>query len=195
MTSNCRAYRRWKQNAIILFGFVMVSGWLGFGSHGKSEHRLMKAKDAIKVTLRAEQVSYSIGDSIELEVTLRNEDEAPVYIYRELLWGYGGGLILHIHNEQGDEVEPNLREDTLLPPPSDSDPGLFVRLDQHNLFGTRRIVPVKNLTQRAGKYTLQVEYRSPVPRGFMDPKLQKLRALWHEDPSLFSNAVPLNVQQ
>jgi len=51
------------------------------------------------------------------------------------------------------------------PPPPPDDPGLFIRLDPGHHYGVRERWEVKNIGRgRPGKYTLWVEYTSPVFR-------------------------------
>lgn len=41
-------------------------------------------------------------------------------------------------------------------------------------FGTRRELDAKNLVRRAGRYTIQVEYRAALSRAFVAPNLRVL---------------------
>ena len=145
------------------------------------------------VFLYADQAQYALSQLLVVDVGI-NDGPDPVYIYGRIAWGYGGGLVLRLRDQSGKEVAPILRDDTMLPPPSrNDDPSMFVKLIENKFFGTRREIPVPDLTKTPGKYSLQVEYRSPLFCGFVDPKLRRLPALWHEDAGILSNVVSFEV--
>jgi hypothetical protein len=166
------------------------------GCEALAGKQAVRTVNKVRVWLRINSAKYSIRDSMVLDAALRNEGEEPVFIYGKMAWGYGGGLVIRLRNQEGKEMAPAVRDDTMLPPPpSDNDQTIFVRIEPDNFFGTRRVLPVKDLVTEPGKYSLQVEYRSPASCQFFDPKLQQMPALWHEDPSIFSTQVPLEVVQ
>jgi len=153
-----------------------------------------RAADRVKVVLTTELRKVSLRDSLVLDVALRNDGRNPIFVYADIGWGYGAGLVIHFRNDRGKEVGPTFSDDTMLPPPpSNDDPTMFARLDRGNFFGTRRELPLKEYLNAPGKYTLQIEYWSRLPCHFVDPKLQQLPAVWHEDGSIFSNEVPIDV--
>jgi hypothetical protein len=149
----------------------------------------------VRVVLTADRDKFSLEDSVTINVAIQNDGPDPVYIYRKLAWGYGGGLVLHIQDEQGAAVKPATMDDTLIPPPPPGVPAIFVRLDEGQFFGTRRLLRLKDMLPRAGKYTWQVDYQSPLSRKFVDVKLRGLAALWHEDPSVHSNSMVFEVER
>ena len=145
------------------------------------------------VFLRTDKTSYSLDGSLVIDAGVINAGTVPIYVYGWISWGYGGGLVIRLRDERGKEIAPVLRDDTMLPPEND-DPSMFVKLrEEGDFFGTRREMEVKDLVKRPGKYTLQIEYRSPLSCKFVGSQLQRLPALWHEDASIFSKQVPFEV--
>jgi hypothetical protein len=158
------------------------------------KERIMKPRDQVKVFLITDRASPSFRDSLVIDVGLRNDGPDDVYIFQGLAWGPGGGLVLHLRNQDGAEIPPVVFDDTVMAPPrSQHDSTMFIRLEEGNFFGIRRELPLKDLVKAPGKYSLQVEYRSPASLHSFDKKLQSLPALWQEDPSIFSNEVPIDV--
>lgn len=51
----------------------------------------------------------------------------------------------------------------------------------------------KEVSKPPGKYSLGVEYRSPLPKAWVDEQLQALPALWTEDGILTSNRIEIEV--
>lgn len=145
------------------------------------------------VFLRTDKGSYSLAGSLAIDAGIMNSGADPIYVYGWISWGYGGGLVIRLRNDHGKEIAPVLRDDTMLPPEND-DSSMFVKLREGgDFFGTHREIAVKDLVKRPGKYTLQIEYRSPLSCNFVGSNLQKLPALWHEDASIFSKQVPFEV--
>ena len=145
--------------------------------------------------LTIDESTYSRSRSMVLNVGIRNDGRNPIYVYKEIAWGYGGGLVLEIKDRAGVDVIPVLWDDTMLPPPRRlDDPAIFVQLGEDNFFGTHRVLPLKDITESTGKYTMRVEYNSPLSCASVDPKLQRLPALWHEDASIFSNTVSFEIR-
>ena len=155
--------------------------------------QIMTQSRNVHVVLTCDQAKASMHDALTTEVAIRNDGENPVYVYRTLDWGFMGGLLLHIRDEKGDLIQSPFFEDALPEPPPPDDPTIFVRLEAGVFYGTRTKRLVKDMVTRPGKYTLQVEYWSPLPRKYVDIKVRSLPALWHEDPSLYSNKLSLEV--
>jgi hypothetical protein len=145
------------------------------------------------IFLTSGQTKVSLSQSMVINVGIRNDGKDPLYVYGNIAWGYGGGLVLRLRDQSGKGIKPVFLDDTMLPPPPQNDPSIFIRLKEDKFFGTRRELPIADLVKTPGKYSLQVEYRSPLPCGFVDPKLQRLPALWHEDASIFSNSISFEV--
>lgn len=150
-----------------------------------------------RIFLATDRTSYKINQSIALYAGVRNMNEdKSIYIYRNLAWGYGGGLVLHLRDSAGREVRPTVMDDTMLPPPKSlDDKGIFVELKAEEIFGLGRILSLRDMIKSPGQYYLQVEYKSPLSCSIVDSKLQHLPALWHEDVSLMSNTLYIEITQ
>jgi hypothetical protein len=141
------------------------------------------------------QVKYSMSQSITLYAGIRNNNsDDPIYVYKEMAWGFGGGLVLHIWDAQHRVVNPRFRDDTMLPPPSGLDnKSMFIELRADEIYGVSRTLSLGDLVRSSGRYSIQVEYRSPLACSFVDASIRELPALWHEDKSMFSNIIVIEV--
>jgi hypothetical protein len=148
------------------------------------------------VFLHTDRQEYSLGEKIVIDVGVRNDGREPLYVYNRMAWGMGGGgLVLWLRDKEGKIIDPVFRDDAMLEPPPEDDPSIFARLRQGMFIGTRRRMEVKFLVRRAGRYTIQVEYRAMVSQKTVSARLQALPALWMESPSLFSEQVTLDIRQ
>jgi hypothetical protein len=148
------------------------------------------------IFLTVDKSAYSLKQSLVVDAGIRNAGPDVIYVFNELAWGSGGGLVIQLKNQSGKEIAPVLRDDTLLPPPL-ADPhtnSLLLNLDEGEFFGIRRVLPISDLVRRPGKYTLQIEYRSPLFCKTADAGLHDLPVIWHEDGSLFSNIASFTVR-
>jgi hypothetical protein len=150
-----------------------------------------KRSKNVEIVLTGDKIKASLQDYLTLSISILNDGPDAVYVYRHLAWGYSGGLVLHVQNEKGEPV--GQLECTVPPPPPPDDPTILVLLEEGRFYGVRRRIRVDNFMPSPGRYTLRVEYWSPIPRAFVDPKLRNLTVLWHEDPSLYSNKLDLEV--
>lgn len=150
-----------------------------------------------QIFLATDRTSYKISQSIMLYAGVRNVNvDDSIYIYRNLAWGYGGGLVLRLRDGKGKEVRPAVVDDTMLPPPKSlDDKGIFVELKAEEIFGLGRVLPLRDIVKSPGHYYLQVEYKSPLSCSILDSNLQHLPALWHEDASLMSNTLSIEITQ
>jgi hypothetical protein len=140
---------------------------------------------------------YTLGESLVIDTGIRNLGPEAIYVFNELAWGPGGGVVIRLKNGSGREIAPVLRDDTLLPPPL-ADPhthSLLLSLDEGEFFGAHRVLPISDLVKEPGKYLLQIEYRSPLFCADVKPEFQELPVIWHENGSLFSNVVSFTVKK
>ena len=148
----------------------------------------------VSLFLNINNGKYSLNQSLVLDVGIRNDGRDDVYIYKWLVWGYADSLVLTLRDQSGEEIEPLLHDDTLLPPPPrKDDASMFVQLMQDDFYGTRRSLPITDLVKTPGKYTLQIQYRGPLSCKYVDPKLRELPALWRENATISSNVVSFEI--
>jgi hypothetical protein len=165
------------------------------GAASGCERNLGPISKHASVFLHLDKRRYPLDGSIRLNAAIMNKGSKPVFLYGWISWGLGGGLVIWVRNEQGQIVRPVLLDDTLLPPPPDNnDPKMFVQLqEQGDFFGAHRDLEVADLVTVPGKYTMQIEYQSPVSCALFGPEVRNLPILWRKDGSVLSNRVPFEV--
>jgi len=180
----------------LILGVALVLGW-GFECKAKPANiasTQIVMSDKLCVTLSLDSKLYKIKDSLILNVNIINNSDDLIYIYNRLAWGYGGGLILRLYSFDNKEIEPILRDDTMLTPPNDNgDITIFNKLTQNRLFGARRKMRIQDLIAKPGKYSLRVEYRCPLSQNYVSNKLKMIPTIWHENASIFSNFVKFEI--
>jgi len=181
-----------------LFSFVslsLVSADAGLQpSHRPSGREGSKAVRSLRLVISTERKKYSLQDSVELDVALRNVGDASVYIDRRMEWGgYGAGLKLDIRDEQGRNVPDSLLNDAIMPPPAKDDPWPLVRLDEGRLYGAWVNLPIEKLFHSPGKYSIRVVYKSWLRKEYLEPRLRKLPVIWWDDPPVVSDPIWIEV--
>ncbi|HKS96609.1 MAG TPA: hypothetical protein VJV74_10830 [Terriglobia bacterium] len=120
------------------------------------------ASKALSVKLAIDGSAYRITDGVTIRASLTNVGEEPLTIYKPLMWGYLGGLVLEIMDSSRHKVEPAQYDDDLLIPSTLADSASFIDvLPGHSLKVIRRD-KAKNLFGKPGNYVVRVKYRSPV---------------------------------
>jgi hypothetical protein len=119
---------------------------------------------SLVVTLSDHRVSLTGG--ILVEAQLRNMTDRPVSFWGELLWGYRGGLILHILREDGTEVPSRPLVDESITPSKLREVTAYVTIQSAHTFGVVRSDRVAALVDTPGTYRMFVEYLSPIPRNY-----------------------------
>ena len=148
----------------------------------------------LKVIFSCDKVKASMTDAAAFDVTILNVGEEPAYLFDRLWWGEGGGLLLWFRDREGQRFGPWV--DPPYPPPPPDDPGLFIRLDPGHHYGVRERWEVKNIGRgRPGKYTLWVEYTSPVFReNVYDAKFNRQQMpYWFDFHGVTSNEIAFQI--
>jgi hypothetical protein len=172
-----------------LAGHVVVSQ-----SSSPSKGDDSKAMRSIKLLISTDQKKYSLLDSVELDVALRNVGDTPVYMDRRLEWGgYGGGLKLDIRDEQGRNVPLGILNDAILPPPQENDSSVLVRLDEGRFYGTWVNLPTKQLFHSPGRYSIRVVYKSWLRKEYLESHLRSLPGIWSDDPPIVSEPIWIEI--
>lgn len=159
----------------------------------KGQAQLSSSRNA-SLFLRTDRAQYSLRESIVIEVGVRNDGREPIYVYNIMAWGFGGGLVLWLRDHDDKIIDPVIRDDTMLPPPPEGDKSILSKIGPNMFIGKRRTLEVKELVRRRGKYSIQVEYASPLVRQVVDPALQALPALWSDTPHIWSEKVILDIR-
>ena len=124
------------------------------------------AGKGLSVGVALDQQSYLISDRVSITASLKNIEEEPFTIYKLLLWGYRGGLVLEIDDASGHKVEPEQNDDDSVIPSPLADPASFLDLLPDYCWGVVRHDTAKNLFRKPGGYVVRVRYRSPVPKKY-----------------------------
>ena len=133
--------------------------------------------------------SYGIKDSILLDFEIINSGREPVGVFAKLGMGYQGGVILHVLNSAGAEVQPPTLAHDFLDDHAIRDARNYFELEPGQFFGTRQKFAVSELVNNPGHYKLLAEYHCPV-----DPKEGKVGNFWSiERKSVVSSEIQFNV--
>ena len=120
-------------------------------------------RDQLRVVVSCSKNHLKQGEPVRLEVKLVNTGTENVSVFGQLLWGYAGGLVLHVSDQHGHPVEPKQLDDDMVVPSQLGDPTAYVVLNPDHFLGTERTDSASNLFPQPGSYALSVEYRSPIP--------------------------------
>jgi len=124
-------------------------------------------KTTLAVEVTCDRRDYSLTDEIRLDVHIANSSLlAPLTIYGRLLWGYVGGLTLHVSDGSKREIAPKEYDDGMVIPGTLEDRNAFVVLAPYHYLGTTRIQRLSSLVEKPGTYFIRVVYRSPIPMEF-----------------------------
>lgn len=148
------------------------------------------AKLAVDLRNVTEQHSYRLKDSVVLDFEIINSGSQTVGVFAKLGMGYQGGVILHVLNDTGTEIEPPTLEHDFLDTDAMQDARNYFELPPHQFFGTRQEFAVAELVSKPGLYKLLAEYRCPV-----DARFGKVGNFWSvEHRSVISNKIALKVE-
>jgi len=132
--------------------------------------------NGVSLAITMDRRTAKLGDRILIEAQLRNMTERPVAFWGELLWGYRGGLILHVLREDGSEVPSRPRVDESIIPSELRNLSSYVTVQPAHTFGVVRSDRVSALVDSPGRYRIFVEYLSPLPRNYAN-----VENLWTRD--------------
>jgi hypothetical protein len=165
---------------------VLVLSFVGLLGHPAPQGGKLEV-DLRNVT---EQHSYRLKDSVVLDFEIINSGSQPVGVFAKLGMGYQGGVILHVLNDTGAEIEPPTLAHDFLDLGAMQDARNYFELPPHQFFGTRQKFAVTELVSKPGHYKLLAEYRCPV-----DAKDGKVANFWSvERKSVVSREIGFNVK-
>ena len=107
-----------------------------------------------------------LNEPFVLEIKLVNVGSERTSLFGQLLWGYAGGLTLHVTAQGGKSVEAEQHDEDMLVPSVLGNPESYVMLLPNHFLGVERRDSPKNLFRKPAVYTLFVEYQSPVPERY-----------------------------
>jgi hypothetical protein len=158
--------------------------------HAQQEHKARIPITGLQVIFNCDKVKASMTDTVVFDVAILNVDEHPADLFQRLEWGEGGGLLLWFRDGKKERFRPWV--DPPYPPPPPDDPGLFIKVEPGRFYGVRERWPVKSIGRgRPGKYTIWVDYTSPVFReNVYDAKFNRNQMpYWFDFQGVNSNEV------
>ncbi|HSB16631.1 MAG TPA: hypothetical protein VLE22_19425 [Bryobacteraceae bacterium] len=117
----------------------------------------------LKLVITSSRQRVMQNESFVLEAKLVNVSGERVSIFGQLLWGYAGGLTLHVSDQCGRPVQAEQHDDDMVVPSVLGNPEFYVVLFPDHFLGIDRKDSPKNLFRKPGSYSLFAEYQSPVP--------------------------------
>ena len=117
----------------------------------------------VRLSCELEQDAKS---SLVVRVALENAGEESLEIYRRLLWGHRGGLVLRILDQEGRTVHPVGLADDSVPAGDLGREDVFLSLRPGEFLGTTRRESLEFLGIERGFFSIFVDYRSPVGSRF-----------------------------
>ena len=120
--------------------------------------------NSLNVSLASNKRRYKRNERIKLQAMLVNVSNKDIFVYGILEWGHSASFTLYIQDAKRRDVESRVFDDALTFPVQANDTSLFVKLAPQHFLGTfyKSTIPDLNIT-KPGKYTLFVEYHSPIP--------------------------------
>lgn len=175
-----------------VFGFLfsLVSQEAGTTEFQQKDVMTQKAPD-LEVSLVADKHEYKPGDQIKLEVFLVNSNAVKdIFVYGTLQFGVRASFSLFRRDSKGKEVPTRFIDDAWELPPKSNDVDAFVKLLPFHFLGTTYKSSIRLLNmERPGKYTMWVEYHSPISAANVE-----VTPFWgKENGRLKSNVVEIEV--
>ena len=161
-------------------------------SFGRLPRQHASSAGSLTIELKnlTEQRSYGMKDSILLDFVIINSGHEPVGVFAKLGMGYQGGVILHVLDSAGAEVEPPTLAHDFLDARAMQDARNYFELQPREFFGTRQRFTVRELVSKSGHYKLLAEYHCPI-----NPKEGKVGNFWSiERKSVVSRKIEFNVE-
>lgn len=128
----------------------------------QGQHASRTSRLTIEVRNLTEQGSYGIKDSLLLDFEIINSGREPIGVFAKLGMGYQGGVILHVLDSGGAEIQPPTLEHDFLDVRAIEDAKNYFELQPGQFFGTRQKFAVSELVSKPGHYKLLAEYHCPV---------------------------------
>jgi hypothetical protein len=172
----------------LIFIIIMIAGVSSIRASGQSPNR--DSELSINLRVLNEQRSYSIKDSIKLQFEVVNSSSSPIGIFSKLGMGYQGGIILHLLDRSGAEIQPPVMAHDSLNLSEMQDKRNYFSLPPGELLGARQTFILSDLVTKPGHYKLLAEYHSPV-----DAKYADIPNFWSIDrKSIVSSQIELQVK-
>src|SRR5262249_5145012 len=131
----CSRYTWQRRRSAMLERFVLAIFALS-AAQAVTGDKVDQGKSPLQLTVRVGQPSYRMSDAITLETQLTNVSDSPVFVDEwNLCWNFARGLVLHVTDAKGAEVQTDFLPDCLPPPPRTGDIYRFVKIDGGRFYG------------------------------------------------------------
>jgi hypothetical protein len=150
---------------------------------------VMRGADASPtLELAVSHETVSMDEVLDIEVRIVNSTTNNLWVFGDLQWGMGAGLVLNVGPWERDGPLPLFIDHAEFTKEELTDTRSFVRLCPGAFIGRKRQVKVSDLVRKPGEYRISVEYQAPLPAAAFD------QPFWSaEKATLFSRAVVLRV--
>lgn len=117
----------------------------------------------LEVSISLSKHVYKLKEQFKMLVMLMNTGKKEVYVVGTLEWGPLASFSFHIQDSSGKKIRPQAFPDDQ-PAVARDDKSSFVKLMPSHFLGTDFYAPLNLLgVDRPGKYSIFVEYHSPIP--------------------------------
>lgn len=155
----------WGDRLALMACFMVVFGLDAMAQPGSKMNDTPDGA-SLKLAITSSRLRVAQNESFVLEVKLVNVGTESVSLFGQLLWGYGGGLTIHVADQSGKPVEAEQHDDDMVVPSVLGNPESYVVLLPNHFLGVDRKDLPTNLFRKPGVYSLFVEYQSPVPERY-----------------------------
>lgn len=147
-------------------------------------------KNSFRLVVTTDKKHYSKNDEIEINALLINETKQEVFVYGTLDWGFNASLRLVLRDATGKLVQPRFFADSAAHLQSREDISQFVKLIPYHSLGRYTTWSIPQLFSKPGKYSILVEYHSPLTLADVD-----VRPFYgKENRAVRSNVVSIEVR-
>jgi len=185
------------------FWFVVAAVTFSMGQKVIEKQQRQPSTSAdlkMAVTIRTNQPSYRMGDTVPLEVQLTNTGTSMLYLFDDVCWNPGNFLTIHVFTTEGKEVSGKLDSlrDCLPPPPRRDDISSFIRLQPRTFFGVQEDFTARELVPGPGDYDVVVHYEAALSADWIakygGAKMAELPVWTRDRPVLTSNHLRVSLR-
>ncbi len=127
-----------------------------------------KTEPALQLTVRTDQQSYRMSDTIKMETQVLNTGSEDVYIWEwDFCWNFARGLSMYVTTPEGTAVQGDFLFDCVPPPPKEGNVYAFIKLEPGRLYGIADGIKVTDIVSKPGEYDISVIYSSKISRSFI----------------------------
>jgi hypothetical protein len=126
------------------------------------------ASAPLVLSVRTDQQTYRMSDTIRTETQLLNAGNDDVYVYEwDLCWNFARGLSMHWTTPDGTPVHGEFLFDCVPPPAKEGNVYAFIRLQPGRFYGIADQIRVRDVVSKPGEYDLRITYGSSISDGFI----------------------------